>query len=212
MIFVTKKSYEIYQPIQLIPASLINFEYILSLVLVTPHTPHPYETLSTPPSSFTLSEMLLSMKKSWRNWQFFTRLWIKKNKPNGHTTSNPGRYYIDTSKTNFRRISTSLPRTFFDVISLVEKSMLFSRTSFDVISMVEKSTLFPRTFFDVISMVEKSTLFPRTFFDAIFLVEMSALFLLTFFDVNLMGKNSTSFLVSCKVMKTFEKVFLYLKL
>ena len=27
-----------------------------------------------------------------------------------------------------------------------------------------------------------------------------------FFDVILIGKNSTSFLVSCKLMKTFEKV------
>ena len=32
-------------------------------------------------------------------------------------------------------------------------------------------------------------------------------FLLTFFDAILMGKNSTLFLVSCKLMKTFEKVF-----
>ena len=45
-------------------------------------------------------------------------------------------------------------------------------------------------FFDVISMIEISMLFPRTFFDVI-----------------LMGKNLTSFLVSCKLMKTSEKVF-----
>ena len=99
-------------------------------------------------------------------------------------------YYVDTSKTKFRRISTSFPRTFFDVIWLIEKS-----------------TLFPRTFFDVISMVVKSTLFPLTSFDVIWLVEISKLFLLTFFDVILMGKNSTLLLVSCKLMKTFEKVF-----
>ena len=61
---------------------------------------------------------------------------------------------------------------------------------FDVILVVEKSTSFPRTFIDVISLVEKSTLFPRTFFDVISMV-----------------KNSTLFLVSCKLMKTFEKVF-----
>ena len=78
---------------------------------------------------------------------------------------------------------------------------------FDVISMVEKSTWFPRTFFDVISLVEKSTWFPRTFFDVISMVEICTLFLLTFFDVILMGKDLTSFLVSCKLMKTFEKVF-----
>ena len=62
-------------------------------------------------------------------------------------------------------------------------------------------------FFDVISMAEKSTLFPRTFSDVISMVEVCTLFLLTFFDVILMGKNLTSFLVSCKLMKTFEKVF-----
>ena len=78
---------------------------------------------------------------------------------------------------------------------------------FDVISMVEKSTWFPRTFFDVISLVEKSTWFPRTFFDVISMVEICTLFLLTFFDVILMGKDLTSFLVSCKLMKTVEKVF-----
>ena len=62
-------------------------------------------------------------------------------------------------------------------------------------------------FFDVISLVEKSTWFPRTFFDVISMVEICTLFLLTFFDVILMGKDLASFLVSCKLMKTFEKVF-----
>ena len=64
--------------------------------------------------------------------------------------------------------------------------------------------LFPNTFMGVISLDEDSTLFPRTFFDVISIVEIRTLFLLTFFDVILMGKNSTSFLVSCKLMKTFE--------
>ena len=91
----------------------------------------------------------------------------------------------DQILTNFYVISTY----FFDVISMVEKSMLFPRTFFNVISMVEKSTLFPHTFFDVISMVEKSTSFPRTFLDVISLVEISTVFLLTFFDVILMLKN-----------------------
>ena len=68
-------------------------------------------------------------------------------------------YVEEQISTNFHVIS----RYFFDVISLIEKSMSFPRTSFNKISMVEKSTLFPRTFFDVISMVEKSALFPRTF-------------------------------------------------
>ena len=93
---------------------------------------------------------------------------------------------------------------------MVEKSTWFSRTFFDVILLVEKSTLFPRTFFDVISMVKKSTLFPRTFISVILMVEICTLFLLTFFDVILMGKDLTSFLVSCKLMKTFEKFFFYI--
>ena len=130
------------------------------------------------------------------------------------------RYVEDQILTNFHVISTYVfdvislveksmlfPRTLCDVNSMAEKSMLFPRTFFDVISMVEKSLLFSRTLFDVISLVQKSTLFPRTFFDVICLVEICTLFLLTFLDVILMGKNSTSFLVSCKLMKTFEKVF-----
>ena len=79
---------------------------------------------------------------------------------------------------------------------------------FDVISMVEKSTWFPRTFFNVISMVEKSALFPRTFISVISMVEICTLFLLAFSGVILMGKDLISFLVSYKLMKTFEKVFL----
>ena len=47
--------------------------------------------------------------------------------------------------------------------------MLFPRTFFDAISMAEKSTLFPRTFFDAISMVEICTLFLLTFIDIIFI-------------------------------------------
>ena len=74
--------------------------------------------------------------------------------------------------------------------------------------LVEKSAMFASTFFDVISMVQKSTLFPRTFSDVICLIEISTLILLTFFDVITMGKNLTPFLVSCKLMKTFEEVFL----
>ena len=121
--------------------------------------------------------------------------------------------------------SMLFPHSFFDVISMVEKSTFFPCTFFNVISMVEKSTFFPCTFFNVISMVAKSTSFPRTFFDVISLVEISTVFLLTFFDVILMlkksslsastffyeismGKNSTSFLVICKLMKTFEGFFL----
>ena len=113
------------------------------------------------------------------------------------------RYFEVQNSTNFHVISAY----FFDVISMDEKSTLFPRTVFDVILMVEKSTLFPRTFIGAILLVIKSTLFPRTFFDVISMVEICTLFLLTFFDVILMGKNLASFLVSCKLMKTFEKIF-----
>ena len=112
------------------------------------------------------------------------------------------RYVEDQISTNFHVISTY----FFDAISLIEKSTSFPRNFFDVISLVEKSTLFPRTFFDVISMVEISMVFLLTFFDLILMVEKSTLFARTFFDK--ISMNSTSFLVSCKLMKTFEGVFL----
>ena len=56
-------------------------------------------------------------------------------------------------------------------------------------------------------MVEKSTLFSRTFMGVISMAEIYTLFLLTFFDVIVMGKDLTSFLVSCELMKRFEKVF-----
>ena len=61
-------------------------------------------------------------------------------------------YYVDTSKSKFRQISTLFPRTFFDVISLVKISTAFLLTFFNLILMVKKSTLFARTFFDEISM------------------------------------------------------------
>ena len=109
---------------------------------------------------------------------------------NVDSTSILRRYIEDQISTNFHVTFTY----FFNVISLVEKSMLFPRTFFDVISLVEKSTLFPLYFFDVISLVEKSTLFPHTFFDVISMVQISTLFLLTFFEAILMSKNSTSFL------------------
>ena len=137
--------------------------------------------------------------------QFFQFLhFFNSYKPNGHTTSIRRRSVEDQILTNFHIISLY----FFDVISLFEKFTLFPRTFFDVIWMIEKSTLFPHTFIGVISLVQKSTFLPRTFFDEICLVDICTLFLLTFLDVILMGKNSTSFLVSCKLMKTLKEVFL----
>ena len=120
------------------------------------------------------------------------------------STSILRRYVEDQVLTDFHVISTY----FFDVILLIEKPALFLRTIFDLISMVKKSSLLPRTFFGVILMVKKSMLFPRIFFEVLLMVEKSTLFALTFFDEISMGKNSTSFLVSCKLMKTFEEVFL----
>ena len=122
---------------------------------------------------------------------------------------------------------TSFSRIFFGVITMVQKSTFFPRTFFGAISLVEISTFFSRTFFDVISMVKKSTLFPRTFINVISLVKKSKLFSLTlchvifdgqkihvvctyFFQQNFDGKAKIRrcFWLSCKLMKTFEKVFL----
>ena len=111
-------------------------------------------------------------------------------------------YVEDQISTNFHVVS----RTFFDVISMVEKSTLFPRPFFDVISMYEKSTSFARSFFDVISLVEISTVFLVTFFYVTLMAEKSTLFARTFFDK--IAMNLASFLVSCRLMKTFEGVFL----
>ena len=89
--------------------------------------------------------------------------------------------------------STSFPRTFFDVILLVEKSTLFPGTFFDVISIVKKSILFPHKFFDAISLVGKPMLFPLTFFDVILIVENSRLLTRTFFGVNSLLEKSMLF-------------------
>ena len=166
-----------------------------------------YDCCITPSRHWNHPERIANIPTGTACWIHVDSSWIR-------------RYVEEQISTNFYVISsyffdvilvveksTSFPRTFIDVISLVEKSTLFPRTFFDAISMGKKSTLFPRTFIRVISMVEKSTLLPRTFFDVICLVEICRLFFLTFFDVILMGKNSTLFLVSCKLMKTFEKVF-----
>ena len=147
--------------------------------------------------------------------------------PNGYTTSNAHRIHVDITSIRRRPNFDKFPRHFrvlfrcnFDdwkihVVSTYffrgnfagRKIQVISAYFFDAISMVGKSTLFPPNFIGVISLVENSTLFPSTFFDVIAMAEIYTLFLLTFFGIILMGKNSTSFLVSCKLMKTFEKVF-----
>ena len=95
--------------------------------------------------------------------------------------NDPNRHNRDITSLHRRRNFDKfhvISKYFFDVISLIENSTLFSRTFFGVISLVEKSTLFLLTYFDIILMVEKSTLLAHTFFDNI-----------------LMGKNSTLFFV-----------------
>ena len=96
------------------------------------------------------------------------------------------------------------PRAFFDVISLVEKFKLFPRTFCDVILLVEIATYFSRAFL----LVDKSMLFPRTFLNLILMDEKSTLFARIFFDKISMDQILMSFLVSCKLIKTFEEVFL----
>ena len=98
-----------------------------------------------------------------------------------------------------------LPRTFLDVISLVEISKFFH-----VISMVEKSTLLPRTSFRVFSLVEKSTSFTLTFFNVILMVENSTVFTRTFFEEISRGKNLTSFLVKLQANENLGGGFLLL--
>ena len=141
----------------------------------------------------------------WRK-EFFCRAFPKRTprRIDVNLTSILRRCVKDQTSTNFYVISAY----FFDVISLIEKSMPFPHTFFNVISMVKKFTVFPRTFYDVIYLVEISTVFLLTFFNVILMVEKSTLFARTFFDEIWMGPNSTAFLVGCKVMKTFEEVFL----
>ena len=73
-------------------------------------------------------------------------------------------YYVYTSKTKFRRISTLSPRTFFEKISLFQISILFPSTFFNVISMIKKSTLFPFTSFFRRNFVGPKVLVVSTYF------------------------------------------------
>ena len=139
------------------------------------------------------------------------------------STSIPLGYYVDTSKTKYRQISTSFPRI-FSMYSRWSKNprcfhVLFQRNFdgrkthvvftyfFRCNLIVEKSTLFPPTFFDVISLVEKSTLFSLTFFIIILMVQKSMLFTNTFFGEILTGRNSTSFLVKLEANESIWQGF-----
>ena len=73
-------------------------------------------------------------------WIDVDSTWILRRRPNFEEF--PRNFHL-FFRCNFAgRKSTSFPRTFFDVISMIEKSMLFPRTLLGLILMVEKSTLF----------------------------------------------------------------------
>ena len=82
-------------------------------------------------------------------------------------------------------------------------STYFFRCNFDGRRIHIVSTYFFRCNFDG----RKIHVVSRTFISVTSMVVLCTLFLPTFFEVILMGKYLTSFLVSCKLMKTFEKVF-----
>ena len=84
---------------------------------------------------------------------------------------------------------TSFQRTFFDVISMGEKSKLSQRTFFDVISKSEKSMPFLCTFLNLISMDKKIDVVSMYFlsnFDGKFmpLVVVLTSLLEKFFDIS----------------------------
>ena len=106
----------------------------------------------------------------------------------------------DQTLKNFHVIFTYL----FDVILLIKKSTSFPPAFFNVVSMFEKSTLLLPTYLDVISIAEISTLFSLTFFHVNRMVEKSSLFSCKFW----WAKTWRRFCLSCKLIKTFEKVLL----
>ena len=113
--------------------------------------------------------------------------------PNGHTTSNRCGFDVDITSIRRRANFDQFPPHF---------RVLF-RCNFDGRKIHVVSTYFFRCNFDG----RKIHVVSRTFISVISMVEICTLFLLTFFDVILMGKDLTSFLVSCKLMKTFDKFF-----
>ena len=147
--------------------------------------------------------------------------------PNGHTTSNAHRIHVDITSIRRRPNFDKFPRHFrvlfrcnFNGRKIHVVSTYFFQCNFAGRKIHVVSTYFFRCNFDGRKIHIVSTYFfrcnfdgrkihvvSRTFISVISMVEICTLFLLTFFDVILMGKNSTSFLVSCKLMKTFEKVF-----
>ena len=111
--------------------------------------------------------------------------------PNGHTTWNPRLFDVDITSICRRLNFDDFPchfRVLFQCNFYVRKIQVFS-------------TYFYRCNFAGWKFHAVSTYFFGCNF------KICTLLLLTFFDVILIGKNSTSFLVSCKPMKTFEKIF-----
>ena len=121
------------------------------------------------------------------------------------TTSIRCGYYIDTSNTKFRQIShhfRQLFQSYIDGQKMHVISMHFFRCHFDgwkihVISTYSFQYNINGQKIHVIS----------TFFFQGNLSGRNMHVVFTLFYVILMGKNSTSFLISCKLMKTFKKVF-----
>ena len=112
---------------------------------------------------------------------------------NGHTTSN--RRPFDVDITSIRR------RPNFD--EFLRHFRVLSRCSFHGQKIHVVSTYFYRCNSDG----RKTYVVSTYFFGCNCLVEICTLFLSTFFNVILIGKKLTWFLVSCKLMKTFEKFF-----
>ena len=130
--------------------------------------------------------------------------------PNGHTTSNPRRFDVNITSICRRQNFDEFPRHFrvlfrcdFAGQKILVVSAYFLRCNFDGRKIHIVSAYFFQCNFDG----RKIHVVSGTVISVISMVEICTLFLLTFFDVILMGKDLTSFLVSCKLMKTFEKVF-----
>ena len=122
------------------------------------------------------------------------------------STSIPLGYYVDTSKTKYRQISTSFPRT-FSMYSRWSKNPRRFHVLFQLNFDGRKTHVVFTYFFRCNLIVEKSTLFPLTFFNIILMVQKSMLFTNTFFGEILTGRNSTSFLVKLEANESIWQGF-----
>ena len=129
--------------------------------------------------------------------------------PNRLSTSNLRRFDVDITSIRWRPSFDGFPRHFhiFFRCNFADReirvvSTYYFRFNFDGQKILVASTYFFWCNFDG----QKIHVVSTYFFEVLLMVEKSTLFALTFFDQISMGKNSTS--VSCKLMKTFEEVFL----